>query len=414
MTLTIPLQIDRARRRFLIGGEPMVFHCHHYNTHLQRSILDAPWVDSEPFLIGAAADVAFAQLTKVFTEYGAASAPHRKMIAEELYRWCGFGTFDLSMLDEEGGRVTSCNSHYAMAWQAKFGPLPDPVCYFATGWLCGALAAIFDLPLGSFAAEHVSCRAGDVSEYCAWEVRRGVPNYNIYRSPGAGKTTEKQELLEVDEGNVDYEGVYRALTGMDLSGDSEGHIPAFGVYLTRHFANYYARVTFELERALIQRFGDVGTLAAKPLFVESGHVCAFNMFGGIMTSTEWDALILPSLETREDWVHGLVAAVNALGWGRWQVAELSAEAATFVIHDDYESNAYLGMYGTSDHRVSYLAQGAAAGIMNLVYRGEIESKPRFTPDFYEHLFKADGNFHAEQLTCRAMGEKYTTVRVFRG
>ncbi len=72
------------------------------------------------------------------------------------------------------------------------------------------------------------------------------------------------------------------------------------------------------------------------------------------------------------------------------------------------------MYGTSDHPVSYLAEGAAAGIMNLVYRGDVASKPEFTPDFDDFLFKAEGNFYAEPLKSKAMGDEYTSFRVMRG
>ncbi len=67
--------------------------------------------------------------------------------------------------------------------------------------------------------------------------------------------------------------------------------------------------------------GRQGVDVAAELFIEAGHACAFNTFGGIMTSAEWDALVLPMLKTREDWVFGMVGCVNALGWGTWKVLE---------------------------------------------------------------------------------------------
>ncbi|MCA8943243.1 MAG: hypothetical protein KDB80_11840, partial [Planctomycetes bacterium] len=389
-----------------------VFHCHHYNTYLQRSILDAGYVDSVPFLIGAAAEVAFAQLTNVFANANVTSTAQRIELAQELYRWAGFGTFDLSSLNADGGTTSTSNSHYAMAWNAKFGTSDQPVCHFASGWLAGAWAAIQDLPLGTFAVRHDTCRAEGAST-CEFELSEGAPNYTVFESVEAGHCATSQSPIAVDQGNVDYAGIYQALTGMEIVGDEAGSISAFGVYLTRHYANYYNRVSFETERAMVQKFGDHGLAAARPLFVEAGHVCAFNTFGGMMTSGEWDALILPSLKCQGDWVHGMTAAVNALGWGRWQVTDLSVEGATFVIHDDYESNGYLGMYGVADHPVSYLAEGAAAGIMNLVYRGDVASKPEFTPEFYGHLFKADGNYVATPESSKAMGDEFTSFRVTR-
>lgn len=132
-----------------------------------------------------------------------------------------------------------------------------------------------------------------------------------------------------------------------------------------------------------------------------------------MTSTEWDGLIKPTLESKEDWVHGMVAALNALGWGRWQATSVNEKEATFSIHDDYESVGYLRMYGQSDHPVAHLAEGAAIGIMNLVYRGDVANRPEFTPDFYDHLFKGEGGFQADILESRAMGDEVTTFRVWR-
>lgn len=412
MTTTIPFQLDSAFRRFLVGGEPMVFHCHHYNTYLQRSIRDAGYVDSRPYLVGAAAEVAHAQLTTLFRQDGIRDTGARRELAQDLYRWAGFGTLDLSTLDAAGGTTSTPHSHYAMAWNAKFGASDEVVCFFASGWLAGAVAAIHDLPLGSFAVEHDACTAsGD--DACTFELTRGEPNYALFDSVGRRGCSSPQQPLQVDEGNVCYDAIYDALTSMDLSGDEQGCISVFGVYLTRHYANYYNRISFETERAMLAQFGPAGLAAARPLLVEAGHVCAFNTFGGIMTSSEWDALIRPSLQTREDWVHGMVAAVNALGWGRWQVTDLSEDGATFVIHDDYESNGYLAMYGKSDHPVSYLAEGAAAGIMNLVYRGDVAARPDFTPEFYDHLFKAYGNYFAEPLTSKAMGDAHTSFRVTR-
>ena len=61
------------------------------------------------------------------------------------------------------------------------------------------------------------------------------------------------------------------------------------------------------------------------LLVEAGYRCAFHTFGGIMSSAEWDAVIKPQCEDWKDWVHGMVATINALGWGVYRVAELSEE-----------------------------------------------------------------------------------------
>ncbi|MCP5109582.1 MAG: hypothetical protein GY953_01975, partial [bacterium] len=148
--IQIPAVLDAEHRRCSVGGEPMVFHCHHYNTFLQRSIRDASFLDSDPFLIGAAAEVAWSQMSKLFREKGIDDPAHRAEMAAEIYRWAGFGTFDLGSIPESGGVVRTPSSHYAMAWKAKFGTSHQPVGYFASGWLAGAIAAIHGKPNGSY------------------------------------------------------------------------------------------------------------------------------------------------------------------------------------------------------------------------------------------------------------------------
>jgi V4R domain len=409
--VSIPHTLDAAHRRVLVGDEPMIFHCHHYNAFLQRSILDATYLDSAPVLRGAAAEVAHAQLSKLFQAGPVAGEAERKELASSLFRWAGFGTLDLGPLNAEGGSTSTASSHYAFAFKVKWEGSKTPVCPFAAGWLAGAVAAIYDQPLGSYAVSEDSCMACG-AERCAFTLTRGEANYPTFTSVAAGPLTDHAPR-DVPANNVDYEGIFGALTGMEIAGNDEGMIPAFGVYLTRHYANYYNRISFEFERAMIAKAGQDGQRVAEPLLIEAGHVCAFNTFGGIMTSSEWDALIRPSLKSKEDWVHGMVAAVNALGWGRWQVTRVSKQEAEFVLHDDYESVGYLGMYGKADHPVSYLAEGGVTGVMDLVYQGDIEDKPELTPAFYDRLFKSDDSYKAERLTSQAMGDPVTTFRVYR-
>lgn len=409
----IPVELDAPHRRAVIGDEPMIFHCHHYNTFLQQSIQDAHYIESKAFLVGAASEVAYGQLTKIFARQRVADVASRNELAATLFRWAGFGTVDLSVLDADGGTLHTPHSHYSHAWQVKLGTSDKPVDLFTTGWVAGALSAIHGLPQGAFDAQQTACMAMGADTNTFVFTRVESPTHRVFETPGVGPLTT-HEVHDVPATGVDYDGIFAALTGMDISGDATGSIPAFGVYLTRHYANYYNRISFEFVRELTERFGDTGREVAEPLLIEAGHVCAFNTFGGIMTSTEWEALILPTLETREDWVHGIVAAVNALGWGRWQVTSVSEEEAVFVLHDDYESLGHLAAYGTAPHNVSWLAQGAVMGIMDLVYVGDVASKPTFSPAFYDRLFKSDDSYRSEVRSSRAMGDAVTSFRVFRG
>ncbi len=407
------VQFDFEHHRWVLGNEPMVFHCHHYNMYLQQTLLEAEYLQCEPLLVGAAVEVAYKQLTNLFAQHRIEDVSERKALAESIYRWAGFGTIDLEPLYENGGTVTTQNSHYVLGWNARNNsPATRPICFFTAGWLAGALAAIYDLPSHSFRATEKKCAAIFTDDYCEFELTREKADYVLFQSPGMG-VLSSHKSRSVPESPVDYDGILQAVTQLPLVGNEQGVIPAFGVYLTRHYANYYNLVGFEFFHRINDTYGAEGREIADSLLTEAGRVCAFNTFGGIMQSTEWDALIRPSLQKKEDWVHGIVAVINGLGWGRWQVTKVSEEEAEFVIHDDYESSAHLAAYGKSDYPISFLAKGAAAGIMNLVYTAQIDQRPEMTPELYQKTFKQDRYYEAEPVASQAMGDEATVFRVRR-
>lgn len=403
---------DSDHRRFIVGNEPQIFHCHHYNTFLQRSIQDPDYIDSKPFLIGAAAEVSFAQLSVYFTENNLNEVNERKTFASDFFKLSGFGVIDFTDINRDGGKFETHSSHYSFAWTLKFGKSKKPVCFFMSGWAVGALSAIYDEQLGAYSVNELLCKACG-NDKDVFEIKREAPNYSIYKSVGLGSLSKTHNCVTPPQNNVDYEGIYTALVGMPIHGDERGIISAFGVYLTRMYANYYNRISFELLKELERIAGDEGIDIAETLLVEAGHVCAFNTLGGIMLSTEWYALIKPMLKTKEDWVHGIVAAVNAFGWGRWQIKSLSESEAVFLIHDDYESCGYINMYGTAKRNISFLVKGGVAGIMDLIYIGHIENKPELTPAFYNTLFKGENSYKVESLSSKAMGDEFTSFRVYR-
>jgi hypothetical protein len=397
---------DYANNRLVVGGEPMITHCHHYNCFLQRSIQDAEYIDSAPILVGAAAEVAFAQLTNLLSRTPDIAA--RKATVEALYRACGFGLIDLSGVTDRGGEVRTRSTHYSIGWKEKFGLSRAPVAFFSTGFLAGALAAIYGLPPSDVQARQTTCRSMGADED-VFVLSRGPANFTIFEP--------RQSPVLISVGNdiepttaVDREAITRAIAGMPLPVDAEGLIPLFGLYIARLHADYYNRISFAFEREMTALAGRQGVETAANLFIEAGHVCAFFTFGGIMSSPEWDALVGPMLKTREDWVHGILAWWNGGGKGVYKVLDVSPTQLTIRTYNDYESVGYRRMYGTADHGVCYLHVGGIAGIMNLIYLGNIQEKPDLTPQFYDRLFKRGRAYRARMTACQAMGDPYTEIR----
>ena len=192
---------------------------------------------------------------------------------------------------------------------------------------------------------------------------------------------------------------------------------AFGVLLTRHYANYYCNISYGFLKAFQKEMGRDGWEQAIKLLTEAGHVCAFNTFGGVMQSNEWNGMIRPMLKSTDDWLHGIIAVINAFGWGVWEVEDFEpGELLRLRITGGYEANSYLKSYGRADFPVSFLATGGTAGLMNLLYILDLPNKAPITLDdvLYKHIHSQPGFFKATQLKCRAMGDDYDLFEAKRG
>lgn len=204
--------------------------------------------------------------------------------------------------------------------------------------------------------------------------------------------------------SVDQKAIVEAVSGLTLEGNEDGLIPAFGLYLTRHFAAYYNTISFEFYRQA-ETAGVDQEHQARLGLIEAGHQCAFNTFGGIMMSQEWEAVVRPMLESREDWAYGIVGVINALGWGVWHINALEpGRTLQVAIDNSYESTGYLQTYGPRETGgICFLAAGGVAGIMNLLYHGDITQRPALTEEYYGQLFHSGDHFRAREVACRAAG-----------
>ena len=212
---------------------------------------------------------------------------------------------------------------------------------------------------------------------------------------------------------IDEKAVVAACSQLPLIGNEDGLIPAFGLYLTRHYADFYNHTSFEALRQ-VEQCRPEAILQTEVALIEAGMLCAFYTFGGIMLSQEWEAVVMPMIDSDDDWVYGIVAVVNSLGWGKWRVEQLiPGERLEISIPNSYESAGWLSRYPPSQRPRCYLVQGGCAGIMNLLYQGNIRQAPALTPDFFQEIFHSVGSFRCQELTCRTMGDdtcRFVTTR----
>jgi len=399
---------DTKHGAFEVGGEAMIFHCHHYLCYLQRSILDADYIDSRLFLIGAAADAVYNQLQNLTKDMDASA---KKQMAEEIYKACGYGLINLSSLDKNGGEVSTKSSFYSKTWVEKFGKTKNPVDYFTTGFLAAAFANAYDHDLKTVVASQLKCMAvGDDENVHALSL--GETNFSHYPKKSASQFKEV-EIYQVPWEHRD--AVTKAFLGAHsmFVGNDEGLIPAFGVYLARNYSDYVNRLQIEFINALKETAGAYGAKLGMELMLEAGHACGFFTYGGIMVSDEWNTVIKPYLKTKEDWVYGLLSLVNTMGWGYHTALQISKEKSIFRNYNDFEDMSYLRMYeGKSEYPISWANSGGFTGLCHLIYNTEItEGKRVSSEEGFREMRRTKIGYKTKMTKSISMGDDYLEVEV---
>jgi hypothetical protein len=100
--------------------------------------------------------------------------------------------------------------------------------------------------------------------------------------------------------------------------ESKGIIPLFGVYLSLFSVNYYNSISFDFEK----KMGKKREAEAETLLIEAAQECGYATFQGIRNSWEWEQIVTPMIETKEDQILGFVAVAVAFGWGDLEIKQL--------------------------------------------------------------------------------------------
>ena len=445
--MDVDYKFDFERGVMAFDHQPVVFHCNHYNRVLQYTIQNAVYVRSEDILVRSAAEVSYLALKEHFQVHPELTVSQKLDYASAVFRSGGYGIMDLSslaLIDAANiSEVSVSSSHYGGALCLNFEPPIEPSEFFDLGYAIGALSAIYARSFsGEIAADAISMGANtttlrirvDDDQYA--DISTAVPQMPERSiAPGATATVPRKEFAN----HINEELIISTLTKAPLVGGMQtGLIPAFGVNLTRMFADYYNLISFRFENQLIKRIDMLPDLAdflvfnyptlfhygqyfkleglnlIKAMLIEAGHVCGFNTMGGIMNSDIWKQLVLPMMKTRDDWVQGIISCINALGWGVWRIAELVPnERLILRAWHPYESLGYLRWFGLAPHGVDYCMSGVACSLMNLMYEGDITSYPELTPDYYNKVNRSKNSFWVNQTKCVAMGDEYSEIVVTR-
>ncbi|MGB5599075.1 MAG: hypothetical protein WBM66_10190, partial [Thiothrix litoralis] len=291
-----------------IDGQPMVFHCNHYNRTLQNTIENCRHIDNKKILIHSAAEVSFLGLQAHFRQHPEMSLGDRLHYAETLYRFCGFGLLPLvnsvkQAVGQNEFNLSTHSSHYGRALALNFEKRRGAGEYFDLGFAIGALSAAFGEAFsGELTKEAISLKGkqstfhiyvgGDEFDYL-FGLESGTSAYQ--EAPGLTSAIPERNVPS----NIDEIAVIAGVSQAPLYGNQYGLIPAFGVELTRHYADYYNLVAYRFEQQLSdalekrpsltdlliydypalfyykQYINLEGMNLSRTLLTEAGHICGF-------------------------------------------------------------------------------------------------------------------------------------------
>lgn len=398
---------------FLAGTE-YVYHCHHYNLFHDQTIDDGLGEEASWELRVSAAHEAFRGfLKRIFERANADTASEKLALAAEVFAWMGHGRIDLS-LAREAGSARASHLHYGFSWRDKYGDIvkrTHPADAVAAGFLAATSELAYGLPVGSVSCREESCVAAKAAE-CRFELSIGEPKpLNELLTMGAVAELVGPPMSGIEEQTISQiaDGLREFLRS--VQGDQHGLIPAFGVFVSMHLSDYYNRTAYEMLHA-VERSAPAGAGVAEALMREAGVQCAFNTFGNILLSPEWEGLVgAPSGDPLQTMIF-CTAIARGLGFGHWTVQAFEpGKRFELVAPCCYDTPFYLRNYGQSEKPRSYFLQGAAQAMMVLAHHVPWTERPRFTQEFYQKLFRTRLPWSAKQTRCVTQGHPSCEVVV---
>ncbi len=182
--------------------------------------------------------------------------------------------------------------------------------------------------------------------------------------------------------------IHAVMEGSKLR-ESKGIIPVFGVYLSLFSVNYYNRLSFDFEI----KIGKPREAEARTLLIQAAQECGYATFQGIRNSWEWEQVVAPMIEKKEDQIAGFAAVAVAFGWGDLDVAELIPDEKLVIrVSDSYEARGYLEQYGLAKSAKCYMLRGVTGAFMDLIYGS----------DYPEGLY----DFSVTETHCCAKGDAH--------
>lgn len=162
---------------------------------------------------------------------------------------------------------------------------------------------------------------------------------------------------------IDRDKIIQEMSKIEVAGDEDGLIPAFGVLVTQLPAtmwnNFAELIVNSVSQDMIK--------PAQHLLMNAANECGYHTGYGIITSEEFKTVVGPMIEKQpEDVLHGAFAIFTAWGWAKSEIVELiPGEKMVVRAYEYYEADVV--EKGKSKLKSAYMLQGVCAAFMDLGY-----------------------------------------------
>ncbi|MBF0107262.1 MAG: hypothetical protein HQM16_18280 [Deltaproteobacteria bacterium] len=361
MKYQIAHTFDPKSGRHTVNGFHSVLHCHHYTVLTTQLAFDAKHFAGEKLLLETAENTFFNVLGDYFAKNNITNTTDMLSIAEDYWRTIGMGIIKFT---NKGALTAEMDySHIDEGWLKKCGGSDRPVNLFSAGLVSAVAALINNKTTGSFSVnETKSLAMGD--DVSAFEVLANPQAQKISPIKKITHNTPETTLSLSLPTHVDRLKVIAELSKIKVTGNEQGMIPLFGVYLQQlpiDFWNTFAqRLITSVSPDMIE--------TAEYLLRNCAHECGYHTGYGIITSTLWNEIIKPMIkDVPADILHGALAVFAAWGWALCEITELKPNEKMIVrAYNYYESDVQ------ATRPAAYMIQGVSAAFMDLAYGGKYD------------------------------------------
>jgi hypothetical protein len=165
---------------------------------------------------------------------------------------------------------------------------------------------------------------------------------------------------------IDRRKVIEEMSKVQVEGNSEGLIPALGVYVQQLPADFWN----EFSAGMV--VSENGTILSEieKMLLTAAQDCGYHTGYGIITSDEWKAVVEPMIQAvPEDILHGAYAVFAAWGWADAEIVELvPGQRMVIRAHSYYEADG--AKTAGIKHNFAYMIRGVSAAFMDLAYGGK--------------------------------------------